>query len=171
MSVATKTESKVFYDNATIPSLISLSPPPGRMIVVEVFQDVDKTKHSVGWSDVIGLLCVLKTDYSKKREGTRTPSHTEVNHEEMMEQGWFTEWHPYYAVYPVALGGEYHLLSVLDGGVLDECGNRVGRRVVACHWAPEDDRSNAIRIGKDIVANRHSDGTGWADLEEKESHP
>ncbi len=47
MSTAAKTEAKVIYDNATIPSLISLSPAPCRMIVIEVFHHDNKPAHHV----------------------------------------------------------------------------------------------------------------------------
>jgi hypothetical protein len=167
MSTATKkspVETRV--RDATIPNLISLAPAPCRMIVVEVYEHKDKESHSVAWFDVIGFLCVVRTFYSKlgteESFDDRAPTHAE-----MLKEGWYSQGSPEYDVYPVITGGEVGLVSVLDNSICDRCDNRVGREVIPCHWPPNDDRQNAIRVGKELI-DKSSSGSKWAILDKEE---
>ena len=52
-------------DQTHIPKLISMSPAPCRMLLVEVLGNNEMTEFSVNWSDVVGVLCVVETEYLK----------------------------------------------------------------------------------------------------------
>lgn len=121
------------------------------MIGVTVYKQEDGG-YFVVWNDVIGFLCVIETPYHKELLVDGRPKKG-VTHKEMTDWGWTPAGETQYVVHPVTLDGEYEVL-VWDG-TLDKTSDQVARTLVACHWPPEQDREQAIRVGCELLA-----GTG-----------
>lgn len=163
MSTATRTEPKAArWITGEIPNMVSLSPAPCRMIAVEVFEH-EGDKHTVDWSAVVGFLCVIRTRYMAR--STAVVPEAGANHDEMEDRGWESVGGPEYDVFPVVTGGEFGLISVLNGDSLDSCNNRLYRCVVPCNWPQDEDRENAIRIGNQMLKQDHHIMSGHAPLD------
>lgn len=147
-TTAVKTEKK--WQREKIPNLISMSAPPCRMIGIEVYENEDGT-HWVEWNPVVGFLCETSTGYSKNVVQGRY-SAVGSNHKAMTDLGWSSDEVPTNDIFPiVAPRDELNLLEIWDGGFLDHCENRVRRTLEVCNWPPEQDRQNAIRIGRELL--------------------
>lgn len=165
MSTATKQRRQ--FETRKVPNLVSMSPAPCRMIGVEVFKDDDGT-HGVCWSHVIGFLCVVETIYSKPSESGKY-STGGANHAEMEELGWYTDDVPNYEVYPVIIERDCGPVRIWNKDALDDCDNRVARSLEVCHWPPEKDRENAIRIGKELLESPYGTLNNANHIEKPES--
>lgn len=146
-----------------IPQAISLSPAPCRMIAVSVF-DLDDGSHDVHWETVIGLLCVVETEYVKREPGDGIVKPG-ANHEEMIDRGWRSQhphnWFP--EVFPVVAGGEAsdeYPLRVLHERT--DSSNLSDYTILICTWPPEDDRDHAIMAGEKMRDGIES--SNWAIL-------
>jgi hypothetical protein len=147
-----KTTKRRDVEQSYIPQMVSMSPAPCRMIAVEVFREPEGA-HFVRWNDVVGVLCVVETEYLKARNGNGRFSRPGANHEEMTDLGWQSNhppnWFP--SVWPVVAGGnandEYGLRVLHDR--LSE--GAMHSTVLVCHWPREEDEQNAIRAAKQMM--------------------
>jgi hypothetical protein len=150
-----------------IPTMISMAPAPCRMIRVEVYANVDAESRevfSVSWARVIGVLCVVETEYVKTYDGNYPK--TGATHEDMIELGWRANhppnWFP--VVWPVVADGngndEYPIRVCHERNAID---NALYQAVVPCDWPPEQDQENAVRIGMELVKRKGERGN-WVDV-------
>jgi hypothetical protein len=140
-----------------IPTLISISLAPCRMISVEIFGDEDGG-HWVKWTDVVGVLCIMETEYVKRYHAAESWPQPGATHQEMTDLGWRSNhppnWFP--VVWPVvagANGGDEYGLRVLHERF---GGDAVFSTVVACTWEPSEDRTHAIRLAQEMLRTRGS---------------
>jgi hypothetical protein len=155
-------------NHAQLPKLISLAPAPCRLIQVDVFKHdpPESPRFSVGWLEVVGILCLIETEYSKRTGASQDSPHSGVTHKEMLELGWqasgFGNQRP--TVWPVFAGGndssEYGLRV---GHERDAISNVRYSTIVRAGWPASEDRENAIKVGRELIK---SDGNmmNWADL-------
>jgi hypothetical protein len=170
------TETRLSYrvDRTHIPNLIALAPAPCRMIqvVVDVSLDDDRKVFIVGWSPVVGVLCVVETEYAQRVHRDQGAPHPGATHAEMVDRGWKSchPWNWFPEVWPV----------LADGNASDEFALRVAHKrlgpnhlyeaIVPCTWPPEEDRENALRIGRELI-QREGERANWVELTENEASP
>lgn len=155
-------------DEAHLAQMISLAPAPCRLLQVEVFENEGESgpRFSVGWIEVVGLLCLVETEYVQRRLPGEDYPRCGVTHKEMSELGWKASYpgNRLPIVWPVLLGGndnsEYALRIAHER---DAVSNVRYSAIVRADWAETEDRDNAVRIGKELVA-KEGNRMNWADL-------
>jgi hypothetical protein len=162
---STATRGEYVTSEAILYGSISLLPAADRMILVRVYQGGDGAGPEVSWVPVVGLVAYQRTIYRKcvpSGEGRIPPG----SHQELVEAGYRSIF-PDLAIHPV----------YCDPYGFVEGGNRsmrhageVRRAVVPCDWPPEQDRENAVRIGKELMADTYTQEQ-WASLDDGEEAP
>jgi hypothetical protein len=145
------------WAGATLYGPISMSPAPCRMIAVEVYR-MTRGDHHVRWTPVVGILSIVETGYIKDGRPEDNPDPP-ATHEGLVEDGYNPDLQMI-GLRPIAVDGEY---TLLDLGPLDEH-NLVKRAIVPCHWPPDRDREEAVRIGRELLADTYWQGR-WAPLD------
>jgi hypothetical protein len=137
------------------------------MICVEVYEDKEsKSGHAVSWSHVVGVLCLVETEYSKTVNPGQDSPQPGATEAEMEEGGWRSD-HPYNwvpGVWPVLADGnadDEYPLRVWH--TRDHARNLAQQAVVPCFWPPEQDQENAIRIGKELI-EKGGNRSNWTEI-------
>jgi hypothetical protein len=142
---------------------ISLAPAPGRMLNVSVHADGEGGRE-VRWERVIGMLCLVETEYLKKVPAGGDSPSPGATHEDMIDRGWKgvhpSNWFP--EVWPVVAGGnasDEPSIRVLNSRWDDDS---IYSMILVCDWPPEEDRDRAIAAGLELA--RHGNAPNWAKL-------
>lgn len=155
-------------DEAHLAQMVSLAPAPCRLIQVEVFDQRgdDGPRFSVGWTEVVGLLCLVETEYVQRRIPGEDYPRPGVTHKEMMELGWKASYpgNRLPMVWPVLVGSndvsEYSLRVAHER---DAVSNVRYSTIVRADWPASEDRDNATRVGRELIKSE-GNRMNWADL-------
>jgi hypothetical protein len=135
---------------------------PSRTIQIEVsvnLCDDEEEELYIYWSPVVGVLCVVETEYAQAYFGGHKIPRPGATHQEMIDMGWHSchPWNWFPIVWPVLADGnaddEYPLR--VDHERLEVAGV-LYKAIVPATWPPEQDRENAIRIGRELFKNKGS---------------
>jgi hypothetical protein len=144
---------------------VTIGQPVGRLIVVEVYEN--EGRHSVHWRPVVGLLTATVSEYSQELRLGRHVDYEFRNHDELRSHGWELDRSPSVEIYPVVAGKGDVEPPLFAAGVDDhlEASNMRHRVVVPCDWPPDQDRENAIRIGRQLLKGGVLGLDRWVDLD------
>jgi hypothetical protein len=154
-----------------LPGLVSISPAPCRMILVEVFWDDKTDEHFVSWDDVIGVAAVLKTAYEKRGAFESDIWKHHGTHKELVDAGWRPTGEPEICLRPLILGpspyGED--LWILDPD--DLASNLKYHSILACDWPRSEDEKHAIERAQKLIKTDGEYGGRWAAVPREPTEP
>jgi hypothetical protein len=146
----------------SLPKLMTVSPAPCRMIKIYVYRYDEAGSFGVQWAEVIGVLCVAESDYSKRWDGKAYPAKGRSD-AEMDERGW-TYQSTDYSVWPIVIGNMEQYDSPLRIETpRDDADNLVYSAIVRCDWAESKDRDEAQRIAIELIKNK-GNRKNWIDI-------
>jgi hypothetical protein len=154
-------EGPIPQERIHTPTICGFSQTTDRMILVQVWKSAvpvdpededtwidpqaDDVPRSIRWVPVIGLICAIQTLWSRRSLPREGPSHYEPE------------------VWPITPGSGsmmhpptnvYHTIHY-GRGLIEH------QMVVPCHWPPEEDRVQAIRIGRELIRGGDAGGPYW----------